>query len=114
MSKQSHEYHHEPNDSVPDISQLATARLKPHRPGDETRAQQIAQHEVEIQRLRELSAVLEQAITALVFRLYIMPDHRLHEALEHNRADLQRFKDELASLQTEHQHTIERLQKQRR
>jgi hypothetical protein len=39
-------------------------------------------------------------ITALVFRLHVTTDHRgLHEVLEHNRADLQRYKDELASLQ---------------
>jgi hypothetical protein len=39
-------------------------------------------------------------------------DPAKREALEHSRADLQRFKDELESVQTEHQRAIERIQSQ--
>jgi len=97
---------------VPDISQLATTPLKPVVSRTETRDEQIAGHEAEIRRLLELADVVEQAITALVFRLHLGTDQEILEALEHNRADLQRYKDELDSLQTEHQRAIERIQSQ--
>jgi hypothetical protein len=113
MSSKTRKDHHEPFGSLPDISQLVTARLKHRQPQAETPAHRIAHHEAEIRRLVELMAVLEQAITALVIRLHMTADHGLREALAHNRADLQRFKDELASLQMEHQYAIERLQPQK-
>ena len=71
-----------------DINQLATARLLPRRPRAERHAQQIAWHEAEIQHLRELAHVMENAITARVFRLHITQDRTLHEALEQNRSAL--------------------------
>jgi hypothetical protein len=112
MPNNSHGCQHESNDSFPDISQLGTTYLRPLPPMEETPAQQVAQHEAEIQRLLEIADAVEQAITALVFRLHMATDHRLQEPLEHSRADLQRFKDELVSLQTEHQYAIERLKSQ--
>jgi hypothetical protein len=113
MPKKTSEYQHMLDDALPDISQLATARLTPRRPRVQTDWQQIAQHEAEIRRLSELADALEQAVTALLIRLHMTTDQRLQEALEHNRADLQRFKDELESLQMEHERAIERLQSQR-
>ncbi len=95
-----------------DISQLATTYLGPRWPRAKTPAQQIAQHEAEIQHLVELADAFEQAITALVIRLHMTTDQRLREALEHNRADLQQYQDELAALQTEHEYAIERIQAQ--
>jgi hypothetical protein len=98
-----------PDDQLPDISQLVTARLQPRQSPSGTYAQQIAQHQAEVHRLAELADVVEQAVTALVIRLHMASDLAKREALEHNRADLQRFKDELLSMQVEHQQTIERL-----
>jgi hypothetical protein len=99
----------EPDDQVPDISQLVTARLPPRHSPSGTYAQQIGQHQAEIRRLAELADAVEQAVTALVIRLHMASDPKKREALEHNRADLQRFKDELLSMQVEHQRTIEHL-----
>ena len=95
-----------------DVSQLVTTRLRPPVPRAATHAQQVAQHKAEAQRLLELADVLENAITALVFRLHITTDKGLIEALEHSRADLQRYKDELDSLREEHQQAALRLQQQ--
>jgi hypothetical protein len=96
--------------SSSDISQLATTRLQPSEPRAATYAQQVAEHKAEAQRLLELADVLENAITALVFRLHITTDKGLIEALEHSRADLQRYKDELDSLREEHQRAALRIQ----
>ena len=109
MPKKTGGYKNRPDDVLPDISQLVTARLKPRPTQAETHVQQIAQHEAEIQRLVELAAVLEQAVTALVIRRHMASDPVKREALELSRADLERFKDELESLQTKHQNTIERI-----
>jgi hypothetical protein len=108
MPKNAHE--RQPDDSSPDISQLATSLLGPRRPPVETQAQEVVQHEAEIRRLSELAEVVEQAVTALVIRLHMASEQEQRERLEHSRADLQRFKDELESLQTEHERAIERLQ----
>jgi hypothetical protein len=110
MSRNVFDYQHTLEGPFPDISQLVTARLRPHQTRRETHAQQITQHEAEIRRLADLAAVIEQAVTALVIRLHMASDPAKREALEHSRADLQRFKDELESVQTEHQSAIERLQ----
>jgi hypothetical protein len=112
MSRTFFDYQHTPDGPFPDISQLVTARLRPHQTRRVTHAQQIAQHEAEIRRLSDLAAAIEQAVTALIIRIHATMDQRQREALEHSRADLQRFKDELESVQTEHQHAIERLQPQ--
>jgi hypothetical protein len=98
------------DDQLPDISQLATARLPPRPTPAETHVQQIAEHQAEIRRLAELAEVIEQAVTALVIRLHMVSDPVIYEALEYSRADMQRFKDELVSAQVEHQRAIERLQ----
>ena len=79
----------------------------------ETHAWEIAQHQAEIGHLVELAAVLEQAVTALVIRIHMTADLGQREALAYSHADLQRFKDELESLQMERQRTIERLQPQK-
>jgi hypothetical protein len=92
-----------------DISQLVTSRLKPLQPRVETNDQQIARHKAEIRRLAELAEALEQAVTALVIRLHMVSDSGVREALLHNRADLQRFKDEMESVRFEHLRAIERL-----
>jgi hypothetical protein len=98
-----------PDDQLPDISQLVTTLLKPCPSPVETHAQELAQHQAEIRRLAELADVVEQAVTALVVRLHMVPDPVTHEALQHSRADMQRFKDELVSMQVEHQRAIEHL-----
>jgi hypothetical protein len=100
------------DDQLPDISQLATARLPPRPSAAGTHAQQIAEHQAEIRRLAELAEVIEQAVTALVIRLHMVSDAAIYEALQHSRADMQRFKDELVSSQVEHQRAIERLRRQ--
>ncbi len=110
MPNKTSKYQHEPDDLEPDITQLATSRLVLRRPREASSTQQIAHYEAEIQRLHELAEVIEQAVTALVFRLHSVTDPRLYEPLEHNRADLQRYKDELTALQAEFEHAIERLQ----
>ena len=97
------------DDLLPDISQLATARLAPHRAQDEMYAQLIAQHEAEIQRLVDLAATLDQAVSALILRIRLATDPRLYAALQHNSADLQHFKFEVQLLQAKHQRAIERL-----
>jgi len=112
MPKQIREHQHRPGGWVPDISQLATTYLVPPQPLAATSSEQIAQHEAEIGRLLDLVAVVEQAITALVFRLHLATDQALSAALEHNRRDLQRYQDELVSLRTEHEQAIERLHSQ--
>jgi hypothetical protein len=121
MPKQTREHQPRPGDWVPDsnqesnqdISQLATTYLVPPPPRGATRSEQIRQHEAEIGHLLELVAIVEQAITALVFRLHIATDQQLQEALEHNRRDLQRYQDELVSLRTEHEQALGRLQAQK-
>ena len=103
-----------PGDTLPDISQLATTRLVPRQSHVDMRAHQIAQHQAEIQRLCDLADAVEQAITALIIRVHMTRDQGRQEVLEHNRADLQRYKDELDSLQVEHQRAIERIQSHRK
>jgi hypothetical protein len=103
---------HDPDDQLPDISQLATARLKPRQPQDEMYARQMAQHEAEIQRLVDLAAMLEQAVNALMMRLRLTTDPRLYAALQHNSADLQQFKLEVDLLQSKRQNAIEQLRRQ--
>jgi hypothetical protein len=112
MPDKTYEYRHESLGSSPDISELVTTRLRPLEPRARTKAQQAARHMEEIRRLADLADAVEQAITALVIRLHMALDLTKREALDHNRADLQRFKDELESLQIEHQRAIERLQAQ--
>jgi hypothetical protein len=51
-------------------------------------------------------------VTALIIRLHMAADPMKRSALEYNRADLQRFKDELESVLTEHWRELERLQVQ--
>jgi hypothetical protein len=97
-----------PYDPLPDISQLVTARLEP-RSSAEPHTRQIAQHEAEIQRLVDLAATLEQAVSALMSRLRLTTDVRLYAALQHNSADLQHFKLEVDLLRVEHQRAVERL-----
>lgn len=101
-------HNHRPisGNSSPDISQLVTARLTHHRLPSGTPAQQLAQHEAEIQRLLDLEGVLEQAITALVIRSHIAPDHEQRDALAHSRTDLQRYKDEVTSHRAEHERAV--------
>jgi hypothetical protein len=99
-----------PDDQMPDISQIVTTRLRPPKPRVRTDAQRVAHLRAEIRRLSELGDALEQAITALIIRQHIVSDSTKREALEYNRADLQRFKDELESLQMEHQRAIEHLE----
>jgi hypothetical protein len=99
-----------PDDQIPDISQLVTTRLRPPRPRAHTDAQYVAHLRAEIRRLSELGDAVEQAITALIIRQHIVSDPTKREALEHSRADLQLFKDELESLQVEHERAIERLE----
>jgi hypothetical protein len=99
-----------PDDQLPDISQLVTTLLTPRPSPVETHAQELAQHQTEIRRLGELADVIEQAVTALVVRLHMVSDPVTYEALQHSRADMQRFKDELVSLQVEHQRATLRLQ----
>ena len=111
MPKKSGEYQNWPDDQLPDISQLVTARLNPRRTRAEPHAQQISQHQAEIRRLAELAEVLEQAVTALVVRLHMASDPATYEALQHSRFDMQRFKDEIVSSQVEHQRAIERLRR---
>jgi hypothetical protein len=101
-----------PETSAPDISQLVTARLRPLGSHVKTAAQQLAQHRSEIRRLSELADMVEQAVTALIIRLHMSSDPVKRGALEHSRADLQRFKDELDSVLREHQRELERLQVQ--
>lgn len=110
MPDKTYEYQHGSLGSSPDISELVTTRLRPLEPSAKTEAQQVARHKAEIRRLAELADAVEQAVTALVIRLHMASDPKKRKALEHNRADLQRFKDELESLQIEHQRAIERLQ----
>ena len=98
-----------PDDQLPDISQLVTTLLKPRPSSVEMHTQQVAQHQAEIRRLAELADVVEQAVTALVVRLHMVSDPLTYEALQHSRADMQRFKDELVSMRVEHQRAIERL-----
>jgi hypothetical protein len=112
MPDKTYEYQREPLGSSPDISQLVTTRLRPLELSAKTESQQVARYMAEIRRLTELADAVEQAVTALVIRLHMASDPAKREALEHNRADLQRFKDELDSLQMEHQRAIERLQTQ--
>lgn len=112
MPDKTYEYQRGPLGTSPDISQLVTTRLRPLEPDAKTETQQVARYKAEIQRLAELADTVEQAVTALVIRLHMASDPAKREALEHNRADLQRFKDELESLQMEHQRAIERLQAQ--
>ena len=92
-----------------DISQLVTGRLKPLQPQLESDDHLIAHYEAEIRRLAELADAVEQAVTALVVRLHMVSDDRVREALQHNRADLQRFKDELDSVRDEHRNSIIRV-----
>jgi hypothetical protein len=99
-----------PDDQLPDISQLVTTRLRPLQPRVQTGAQHVAHLRAEFRRLSELGDAVEQAITALIIRQYIVSDSVMREALEHSRADLQRFKDELESVQAEHQRAIDRLE----
>ena len=82
------DYQHVPRGPLPDISELDTARLKPHQQAAETSSRQIAQHEAEIHRLAELAAVLEQAVTALVIRIHMTADAGQRDALAHSRDDL--------------------------
>jgi hypothetical protein len=112
MSNKANEYQSGPDDSPPDISKLVTTLLTPREPQAKTDVEQVAQYKAEIRRLAELADAVEQAVTALVIRLHMASDPAKREALEHSRADLQRFKDELESVQTEHQRTIERIQSQ--
>ena len=109
MPKKSGEYQNWPDDQLPDISQLVTARLRPRQARAELDAQQITQHQAEIRRLIELAEVVEQAVTALVVRLHMASDPATYQALQHSRLDMQRFKDEIVSYQVEHQRAIERL-----
>ena len=104
---------HDPDDQLPDISQLATARLKPRQPQDEMYARQMAHHEAEAQRLVDLAAMLEQAVSALMTRLRLTTDPRRYAALQHNSADLQHFKLEVELLQVTHERAIERLHAQK-
>ena len=101
-----------PDGPVPDISQLVTARLRPFGSHMKTAPQQLAQHRAEILRLSELADAVEQAVTALIIRLHMASDPVKRSALEHSRADLQRFKDELEVVLREHQRELERLQVQ--
>jgi hypothetical protein len=112
MSNKGDAYQRGPLGSSPDISELGTTLLAPLGPRAKTNADQVAQYEAEIRRLAELADAVDQAVTALVIRLHMASDPAKREALEHSRADLQRFKDELESVQTEHQRTIERIQSQ--
>jgi hypothetical protein len=107
----SHGSQHDPDDQLPDISQLATARLKPRQPQDEKYARQMAHHEAEVQRLADLAAALEQSVSALMMRLRLTPDSQLYAALQHNSADLQHFKLEVELLQAKHQDAIEQLRR---
>jgi hypothetical protein len=107
----SHGSQHDP-DELPDISQLATARLKPRQPQDEMHARQMAQHEAEFQRLADLATTLEQTVSALMMRLRLATDPQLYAALQHNSADLQHFKLEVELLQAKHQNAIEQLRRQ--
>jgi hypothetical protein len=103
--------HLPPRHQGPDISQLATTRLPPHQPPMTLPPwYQIAQHVAEMRRLTEIAGAIEQAITALIVRLHMVTDIRVYEALEHNRADLQRYKDELESVVMEHVRAVERLE----
>jgi hypothetical protein len=86
--------------------------LAPRRAQNEMYARQIAQHEAEIQRLVDLAAALEQAVSALMSRLRRTTDSRRYAALQHNAADLQHFKLEVEVLRAKHQQAIERLQRQ--
>ena len=104
---------HSPDDQLPDISQLATARLKPRQPQDEMYARQMAHHEAEAKRLVDLAATLEQAVSALMTRLRLTTDPQRYAALQHNSADLQHFKFEVEVLQAKHQQAIERLKAQK-
>jgi hypothetical protein len=104
---------HDPDDQLPDISQLVTTRLKPRQPEDEMYARQIAHHEAEAKRLVDLAAMLEQAVSALMTRLRLTSDPLLYAALQHNSADLQHFKLEVELLQAKHQNAIERLHAQK-
>lgn len=113
MPNKTSKHQHEPDDLISDISTLATTRLIPFPPRDASSPQQIARYKAEIQHLDELAAVFEQAITALVFRLHITTDQVLYEALVHNRADLQRYQDELVSLRAEYENAIKRIQTQK-
>jgi hypothetical protein len=112
MSNKANMHRSGPGDPSPDISELGTTLLTPREPQAKSYAEQVAQYEAEIRRLAELAGVVEQAVTALVIRLHMASNPAKREALEHSRADLQRFKDELESVQTEHQRTIERIQSQ--
>ena len=106
MSNNKREYQNGPEGSSPDISQLATTRLRPLQPQTQTSAQ----HKAEIRYLSTLADTIEEAITALIIRLHVTSDPEKREALERSWADLQRFKDELVSRRMEHQRALERLQ----
>jgi hypothetical protein len=108
MSTNKQAYQNGPESSSPDISQLATTRLRPFQP----RAKTSAEHKAEIRYLSALADTFEQAITALIIRMHMESDTEKREALEHSRSDLQRYKDELVSRQGEHRRAIERLQAQ--
>ena len=113
MPKEIGEDRNESGDLLPDISELATARLAPRQTQDAMYARQIAQHAAEVQRLVDLAAMLEQAVSALMSRLRLTTDPRLYAALQHNSADLQHFKLEVELLQAKHQRAIERLHAQK-
>ena len=113
MSSKTNEYQHEPDNQLPDISQLGTTRLPPRQLPDETHAKQVAEHQSEIQRLAELAEAVEQAVSALMSRLRLTTDPQLYAALQHNSADLQHFKLEVELLQAKHQQAIEQLRQRR-
>ena len=77
---------------------MVTARLHPRQAPAQTRARQIAEHEAEILRVSDLAGAVEKAIAALVIRIHVTKDPQQREALLHNRADLERYRDELAPL----------------
>jgi hypothetical protein len=109
MAKNVFDYQHTPSGPLPDISEFGTTRLPPLQHTPQTTAQWIAGHEAEIVRLVQTAEAVEQAVIALFIRVHKTADQTLREALEHNRADLQRFQDELTLLVTEHQRAIDQL-----
>ena len=113
MSSKTNEYQHEPDNQLPDISQLGTTHLPSRQLPDEIHAKQIAEHQSEIRRLAELAEVVEQAVSALMSRLRLTTDSHLYAALQHNSADLQHFKLEVELLQAKHQQAIEQLRQRR-
>jgi len=110
VAKTVFDYQHTPSGPLPDISEFGTTRLPPREHTAQTSDHRIAQHEAQIVRLSETAAAVEQAVAALVIRGHTATDRTLQEALEHNRADLERFLEELASLQVEHRRAIDHLQ----